>query len=74
MTVKTVSAAEETQNDEYPVIKIGRKKGTIILFNAENTGTVIDSGESEHVIGKFSKGWKEKYFDVYDEQVLIEND
>ena len=59
---------------EYPVLKKGRKNKQIVLFTAENTGIVLDAGESNYQIGRLSDQWKEQYFDKHDEPVLVQND
>lgn len=58
---------------EFPKLMVSTTSGVVVLFSDALAGTVVDSGDSEHEVGKHLKKWITKKFVAYNEKIVLEN-
>lgn len=56
----------------YPILKIYKKTGLIVLFSTKEKGTCI-FGDDYHQIGEYSDAWGEHNFEEYSGTVTLKN-
>lgn len=74
MPITSQAGENEETREELPTIRVSRASGVIVLFVDEHSGTVLDSGDSKHPVGRFSTSWKPEKFEPYNQPVTLRND
>lgn len=65
-TIKKVDVAD------YPVLKIYKDTGSIVLFSSKGKGICVVAGEGDK-LGEYSTLWLEEFFENFHGKVTLEN-
>lgn len=65
-TIKKVDVAD------YPVLKIYKDTGSVVLFSSKGKGICVVAGEGDK-LGEYSTAWSEEYFEKFYGKVILEN-
>jgi hypothetical protein len=72
MSIKVSLQENKCFNKDFPKLMISANF-TIVLFRTEEKGTVIESGESDLIIGQYCEYWLMECFKDYDGEVNLKN-
>lgn len=62
----------QQKKSDYPVLKIIKKTGLIVLFISNKSGFCV-FGDEQWSIGAYHTLWNEDLFEVYDGTVTLKN-
>lgn len=71
----TIIKSNVAKDGEYPCLKSFRGVNCkfVVLFTRKGTGMVVSSSDDPSRIGEYSREWKEKVFENFYGQVVLES-
>jgi hypothetical protein len=72
--MRSVAQSKQEKDPTYPCLMEGNGSGLIVLFYAENIGTVIHAGTDPFGIGYYASNWALSAFTEYTGEVVLSND
>tara|TARA_R110000744_G_scaffold279130_1_gene391350 strand:+ start:413 stop:622 length:210 start_codon:yes stop_codon:yes gene_type:complete len=67
------STTRESEEDEYPRLKINAAKNIIVLFTDHEGGFIVNSLDDNYPLGNICREWHELTFTDYNGTVTLEN-
>tara|TARA_R110000751_G_scaffold292628_1_gene399978 strand:- start:65 stop:274 length:210 start_codon:yes stop_codon:yes gene_type:complete len=67
------STIRESEENEYPKLKINKSLTIIVLFTGNQKGVVVNSLVEDHEVGSTYQKWEENEFKNYNGTVTLEN-
>lgn len=75
MAIKSEVSHTRGVEENYPILKVCRDGGSVVLFISPMSGIVVSAGkESGQLIGETNTNWNPNFFETFTGEITLRNE